>query len=173
MRLSRRIDLMEDVTVRVGTPEDFNQAMDIARAATTENGIVEPDLRKMADVIWGALTRKTGILGVIGKPGRRLEGVVLLTIGELWYSREIMLEEKVIFVVPEFRNAKGGRARKLAEFAKTTAEELGVPMAIGVLSNSRTEAKIRLYERVFGKPAGVYFLYGGKTGLDDVAEGGS
>jgi hypothetical protein len=54
-----------------------------------------------------------------------------------------------------------------------TAEKLSVPLAIGVLSNSRTEAKIRLYERVFDSPAGVYFLYGAKTGLSEEAQGGS
>ena len=30
--------------------------------------------------------------------------------------------------------------------------------------NSRTEAKVRMYERQFGKPSGAFFLYGAKTG---------
>lgn len=164
---------MDEVTVRVGVEADFNGMMDLALAATQENAVVPPDINKMANTIWGALIRKTGIAGVIGPVGGKLEGAVLLSMGEMWYSGEMILEEKAIFVDPEYRSAKGGRARKLAEFAKMTATELEIPLAIGVLSSSRTEAKIRLYERVFGEPAGVYFLYNAKTGLSDGADGGS
>lgn len=164
---------MDDVVVRTGVEADFNGMMDISLAATRENAVVAPDIEKLALTIWGSLTRQTGICGVIGPVGGKLEGMVLLSMGEMWYSKELILEEKAIFVDPEYRAAKGGRARKLAEFAKMTANALELPLAIGVLSSSRTEAKIRLYERVFGAPAGVYFLYGAKTGLSDGAEGGS
>ena len=158
---------MDDLSVRIGTTDDFDELMSLAMAATQENAFVDPDLEKVALTIWGALTRQNGICGVIGAPGGKLEGGVLLSMGELWYSKEMILEEKGIFVHPDYRSAKGGRARKLAEFAKLTSDTLGIPLAIGVLSTSRTEAKIRLYERVFGTPAGVYFLHGAKTGLTE------
>ena len=164
---------MDDVSVRTGVEADFVGMMGLAMAATKENAVVPPDVEKMAQTIYGALMRKTGICGVIGPVGGKLEGAVLLSMGEMWYSKDMILEEKAIFVDPEHRSAKGGRARKLAEFAKMTSEELQIPLAIGVLSSSRTEAKIRLYERVFGQPAGVYFLYGAKTGLTEEAQGGS
>jgi len=164
---------MDDVVVRTGVEADFNGMMDISLAATSENAFAKPDIDKLATTIWGALTRQTGICGVIGPVGGKLQGAVLLSMGEMWYSKELILEEKAIFVDPEFRAAKGGRAKKLAEFAKLTATELELPLAIGVLSTSRTEAKIRLYERVFGSPTGVYFLYGAKTGLGNEADGGS
>jgi hypothetical protein len=70
-----------------------------------------------------------------------------------------------VFVHPDYRAAKGGRARKLVEFAKKVSEKLEMPLMIGVLSNSRTDAKTRLYERQFGNPAGAFFLYGMKTGM--------
>lgn len=164
---------MDEVVVRTGVEADFDAVMQLLLKAAMENAVVPPNIEKFAEVVWGAIVRKTGICGVIGPVGGRLEGAVLLSMGEMWYSRELILEEKIIFVDPEFRSAKGGRARKLAEFAKLTAKELDLPLAIGVLSSSRTEAKIRLYERVFGKPAGVYFLYGAKTGLENEADGGS
>ena len=164
---------MDEVVVRTGVESDFDAVMQLLLKAAMENAVVPPNIEKFAEVVWGAIVRKTGICGVIGPVGGRLEGAVLLSMGEMWYSRELILEEKIIFVDPEFRSAKGGRARKLAEFAKLTAKELDLPLAIGVLSSSRTEAKIRLYERVFGKPAGVYFLYGAKTGLENEADGGS
>ena len=49
-------------------------------------------------------------------------------------------------------------------------DDLGIPLIIGVLSNQRTEAKIRLYERQFGAPAGAFFLYNVHTGHENVTE---
>ena len=45
-----------------------------------------------------------------------------------------------------------------------------IPLLIGVLSNKRTEGKIRLYERQLGKPSGAFFLYGARTGEHSVTE---
>jgi hypothetical protein len=75
-----------------------------------------------------------------------------------------VLEEKAIFIHPDYRNAKGGRARRLCEFSKQVANTLELPLIIGVLSNHITEAKVRLYERQFGKPTGAFFLYNARTG---------
>jgi hypothetical protein len=155
-----------EVEVRTGVVEDFDEVMRLAIEATQENALTQPDMEKLAMPIYGVLSKQIpGIIGVIGPVGKTLEGAILLNIGEMWYSKEQIIEEKAIFVDPEFRSAKGGRARKLAEFAKQVSNELQLPLSIGVLSSSRTAAKMRLYERVFGEPSGVYFLYGAKTGM--------
>jgi hypothetical protein len=159
--------MSDEIFVREGVLEDFPELMRLAVDATMENAFVKPDEMMLAQHMYAALTKTMGVAGVIGGgPGQPLEGAIVLRIGPLWYSPEPILEEKAIYVAPEFRLAKGGRARKLAEWAKGVSEKLGIPLAIGVLSSSRTEAKIRLYERVFGAPAGVYFLYNAKTGLE-------
>jgi hypothetical protein len=159
--------MSDEIFVREGVLEDFPELMRLAVDATMENAFVKPDEMMLAQHMYAALTKTMGVAGVIGgAPGEPLEGAIVLRIGPLWYSPEPILEEKAIYVAPEFRSAKGGRARKLAEWAKGVSEKLGIPLAIGVLSSSRTEAKIRLYERVFGAPAGVYFLYNAKTGLE-------
>lgn len=159
---------MSEIFVREGVVEDFNEMMRMAVDATRENAFVEPDIEMLSQHIYAALSKQMGLAGVIGGgPGEALEAMIILRIGTMWYSPEHIIDEKAIYVAPEFRSAKGGRARKLAEWAKTVSEKLGIPLAIGVLSNTRTEAKIRLYERVFGAPAGVYFLYNAKTGLTE------
>ena len=159
--------MSDEIFVREGVVEDFPELMRLAMDATRENAFVEPDQMMLAQHMYAALVKNMGVAGVIGGgPGETLEGAIVLRVGPLWYSPEPILEEKAIYVSPEFRSAKGGRARKLAEWAKGVSEKLGIPLAIGVLSTSRTEAKIRLYERVFGAPAGVYFLYNAKTGLE-------
>lgn len=155
---------MDDLVVRVGTPEDVDEVMEIALEACEENGFLRPNPAKLLNDIWRALTRQGAIMGVIGVPGGRIEGVVLLMMGPLWYSDDITLEERAVFVRPEFRAAKGGRAKKLCEFSKQVADQLELPLSIGILSNERTSGKVRLYSRIFGEPAGAYWLYGARTG---------
>jgi GNAT superfamily N-acetyltransferase len=156
--------MSEDLGVRIGTPEDVHPMMELALQACEENGFVDPNPQKLLAEIWPALNEDNGLVGIIQDEGGNLEGAILLRIGTMWYSDTPVLEEKAIFVNPNFRGAKGGRARRLCEFSKKAADALGLPLIIGVLSNHRTEAKIRLYERQFGKPSGAFFLYNAQTG---------
>lgn len=152
-----------EINVRIGTTADVHDMMLLALAGSGENGFVNPEPSKLLQEIYSALSRHHGLMGIIGKPGRP-EGAILLRIGEMWYSTDKVLEEKAIFIHPDFRAATGGRAKHLCAFAKAVSDSLGIPLVIGVLSNHRTEVKIKLYERQFGSPAGAFFLYGAATG---------
>jgi len=156
--------MLEELKVRVGTPEDVDSIMELALNACSENGFVNAVPARLLSDIWPALNRDHGLIGIIGEQGEKPEAAVLLRIGTMWYSDQQVLEEKAVFVSPEYRGAKTGRARRLIEFSKEVADTLSIPLIIGVLSNDRTEAKIRLYERQFGKPTGAFFLYGAATG---------
>lgn len=155
---------LEPLKIRIAIPEDLPAVMEIALMACEENGFLNPNPLKLAGEIWPALNQDHGICAVIGEEGGKIEGLVLLRIGNMWYSDSIVVEEKAIFIHPDFRNAKGGRAKRLCEFSKRVADVLEIPLIIGVLSNHRTEAKVRMYERQFGKPSGAFFLYGAETG---------
>jgi hypothetical protein len=154
----------DTLKVRVATPEDLPAIMEILMLACEENGFLNPNPMKMAAEIWPALHLDHGICAVIGEPNKKIEGLGLLRIGNMWYSDSIVVEEKAIFIHPDFRHAKGGRATRLCQFSKRVADELKIPLIIGVLSNHRTEGKVRMYERQFGKPSGAFFLYGAETG---------
>ena len=156
--------MTEEITIRIGTPEDLDAVMEIALAACEENGFLNPNPQKLLAEIWPALHQDHGIIGVIGKAGGPIEGVVLLRVGTMWYSDDKVLEEKAIFIHPKYRSAKGGRAKRMCEFSKMASDKLGYPLIIGVLSNSRTEAKVRMYKRQFGEPSGAFFLYNARTG---------
>lgn len=161
---------MEDLGIRLATPNDEAAMLELSLKAWKENGIMDVNPDKMLGMIKPALYLHEGLCGVIGAPGERIEGAVLLRITTLWYNDSKILEEKAIFVDPEFRSAKGGRARRLCEFSKMTAERLGLPLLIGVLSNERTEGKVKLYKRQFGDPAGAFFLWNGQTGHQSLME---
>jgi GNAT superfamily N-acetyltransferase len=156
--------MSNELGVRIGKPEDVHNMMDLAAKACEENGFTNPNPQKLLAEIWAALNLAHGIIGIIEGENGIIEGAVLLRIGPTWYSDDQVLEEKAIFIHPDYRSAKGGRARRLCEFTKQVADELGIPLIIGVLSNHRTRGKVKLYERQFGEPAGAFFLYNARTG---------
>lgn len=155
------------LTVRVGTPDDVDAMMAIALAACEENGFVDPNPIKLLENIWAALNRDHGIVGIIGNPGEQIEAAVLLRIGSPWYSDVQTIEEKAIFVHPDYRTGNVGRARLLCEFSMMLADSLGLTLSIGVLSSERTAAKVRMYGRMLGPSQGAYWIYNGKTGLGE------
>jgi hypothetical protein len=161
--------MIEELGVRVGNANDIDPMMELALKACDENGFVDPNPAKLLAEIYPALVLDHGLVGIIQDDGGKIEGAVLLRVGSMWYSDNLVLEEKAIFVDPDCRSAKGGRARRLCEFSKQAADALGMPLIIGVLSNHRTEAKVRLYERQFGKPSGAFFLYNARTGAHRAA----
>lgn len=151
------------LAVRLAGKDDVTDIMDLALLGCEENAFVNADNSKILADIWTALTTPWGLVGVIGPRGKP-EAAVLLRIFEPWYSKSLVMEERAIFVHPDYRAVKGGRASRLVEFSKMAADRMGMPLLIGVLSNNRTAAKVRLYERHFGKMAGAYFIYGAHTG---------
>lgn len=165
--------MKEDVHVRIGTPQDFEGCMELFARANEENGIAPLDYEKVVGAVWPSLHQSGGIVGIIGPVGAKPQGVVLLRIETLWYSNAAVIAEKLVYVHPDFRSAKGGRGGKLCDFAKQVSDELGIPLIAGIVSNERTKGKTRMYERHLGPAAGAYFLYGGKTGLTERRAGDS
>lgn len=153
--------------VRTGTPEDVDEVMRLIMECHHENGFVKANKAKMLDDAWAALTCQGGIAGVIGgQGGTPMEGCVVLRVGKVDYSDDDVLNERLLFVGQPYRRERVGRAKLLAEFAKLAADVLDLPLLIGVLSHHRTAAKVRLYQRVFGEPAGAFFLYNADTRIN-------
>jgi hypothetical protein len=146
----------------------MREVMDLAIEAAKENALLTANQMLLVQAIWPALNQSHGLVGCIGKEGGEIEGMVVLNIGTLFYSDEMCVEERVVFVKPEHRAAKGGRARKLLEFSQSVAEQLGLPLLIGVLSSDQTKQKVELYRRVFGEPSGSFWVVGRKTGGNEV-----
>src|SRR5581483_8714676 len=94
-----------EVRVRVAQPSELDDVMTLALMGCEENGIVVPNAAKVLQDIYAALHLHHGVVGAIGAPGH-LEGAVLLRVGSLWYSDDVIVEEKAIFIHPEYRAAK-------------------------------------------------------------------
>ena len=156
--------LEAEIFVRTGTPDDVHGMMDLALAACEENGLTRPNPEKLLHEIWSSLNLHHGIVGIIGEQGKPLEAAVLLRCEALWYSDDLVLNERAVFVAEPFRQAKGGRASKLIDFAVAAAQKLEMPLVVGVLSNQRTEGKVKMYGRKLGDASGAYWIVNGRTG---------
>lgn len=144
--------------VRIATRTDEDEIMLLLAQMHSEGGIMpldEMEARKTFDL---AFNRQGGILGVIGESGD-IKAMIFLLISRYWYSREHHLEELFNFVRPDVRKSKENYAPRLIEFAKNCANEIKIPLTIGVLTNIRMEGKVRLYKRSLGVPAGAWFVH--------------
>lgn len=141
--------------VRLATIKDKENLLKLCTMLHSENALFPMDEQLVSDKLDHALTAKGGIIGVIGTAGD-LEACIYLELARLWYTRDFHLEEFWSFVRPDKRQSQ--HAKNLIAFAKKTTEQLRIPLLIGIVSNHRTEAKCRLYQRQLPK-AGEYFLY--------------
>lgn len=151
---------MELSNVRMAVPADANGMMGLCHLLHSENALFPVDDDLLRITLGRALCHHDGILGVIGPEGGELEGAIYLLISRFWYSRHHHLEELFSYVHPEHR--KSPHAKSLINFAKQCSDTLSLPLNIGVLSDERMEAKVRLYQRQLGKPRGAFFFWNEK-----------
>lgn len=154
--------------VRVARPEDYIEVWRLLLTSHRENGQFPLAPDKVDYYVQRALVPDAippddpgprGVFGVIGAPGATLEGLAFVTIACNWYTHVRHLEEMMVFVDPEHRQSN--HARALIEWMKQQSDETKLKLLTGVISNERTEAKVRLYERMRLPKIGAFFLYGG------------
>jgi hypothetical protein len=102
-------------------------------------------------------TGPRGVIGVIGPVGA-LRALTMVGLGQYWYTDSRHLEEYLVFVDPEHRKDSARYGPTLIEWLKERSRSTGLPLLTGILSNHRTEAKVRLYQRMLPQ-IGAYFFY--------------
>jgi hypothetical protein len=142
--------------VRKARREEADELLEMCKTLHAENGQFSFCERKIRDQLEMAFSRNGAVIGVIGQPGR-LEASICMSLSSYYYTDDIHLGERWNFVLPQYR--KSTNAKELIKFGMLCAEELGIPFITGVISNERTEAKLRLYRRLLGDPVGGFFIY--------------
>lgn len=144
--------------VRIIERDEVGDAMRLCRKLHAENGIFTMNDDKVLSMLNRAFDRQGGILAGIGKKGN-LEGLMYLLLSSFWYSTEPHLEELFLYVDPEHRKSRN--AVELLKFAKWCAEEMNMPLFIGIMSDSSTLRKEALYERQLSEECdkGRFFMY--------------
>lgn len=149
--------------VRFAGPQDEQNALRLMRIAYAEQPIFSLNEEKMLKII-RYCTRpdldkgKFGGLAVIDGPDGMLEGYLLMLVSQHWFSDDWHIDEISNFVDPAIRSKRPGHAKNLISFAKWFAEQMNMPLIMGILSTKRLEAKIKLYGRQL-TPAGAVFVH--------------
>lgn len=141
--------------VRLAAVEDVPELMDLMRTACGEDAQHPIDEEKVFAMIQRYLHKGGALIAVIGEVGKPV-AYLLMVVDQIWYSTDYQLLELSLFVHPDHR--RSDYAKQLMAFSKQASEGLDLDLTIGVLSNERTEAKVRLYQRQF-KQAGAFFTY--------------
>lgn len=143
--------------VRIAGPADRSEILRLFAAAHDEHGLFPVDWSKVDWWLDRMLcpeqipvhdTSPRGVIGVIGDS--ELEGICVLIIGTIWYSSHRHLEELIVYVEPKFRYGSFVHVSTLVQWMQEQSRITGLPLMTGVMSNSRTAAKVRLYRRIPG-----------------------
>lgn len=144
--------------VRLAVPADREGLIDLTSKLHGENGLFSRDEAKVQEMLDRYYKQRQAVIGVIGEVGDPVATIYLM-IDQLIYSNDWALVEQWNYVSPEHRRTN--YARQLLVYAKSVSDKLKVPLLVGILSNKRTEAKVRLYQREM-EPIGAYFLHNRK-----------
>jgi GNAT superfamily N-acetyltransferase len=142
--------------VRMAVHADRQPLWELMTMLHGENGLFSISPGKVDQMLDRYYNRERTLIGVIGDVGAPV-AAIYLEITQPVYSDDWMLCEQFNFVHPDHR--KSNYAHELIAYAKRAADELKLPLMIGILSNKRTEAKMRLYDRMLDR-AGGYYIYG-------------
>lgn len=145
---------MSDV-IRIATPVDFQEIFRVCCLLHKENGQHGFSEWKVRHIIWKGVNRDDSIIGVIGEPND-IRAIIYLVVDRVYYSDECQLLELWNFVRPDCR--KSDYAKRMIQFAKRCADETGLHLTIGIISDDRLAAKERLYARLLPK-GGAFYIY--------------
>lgn len=151
------VDLENDI--RIAGPEDYQEVFRIACLLHNENGQHSFSEIKVKEFMWLGCNRVDAMIGVIGPP-TNLKAMIYLQIQPIFYSDEFQLGEVFNYVRPDAR--KSDYAKRMILFAKKCADDTGLDLMIGVISDKRLEAKKRLYQRLLPE-GGIFFNYRPKS----------
>jgi hypothetical protein len=97
-----------------------------------------------------AFNKQRAMIPVIGPKGG-IEALGYVSIEQFAWSDDWHLSEWFNFVLPDFR--KSQHAKSLLVWEKDAADQMGIVLFIGVVSDVRLAAKLRLYRRIFSADA--------------------
>ena len=142
--------------IRTARADEMDDLVALMHEAANDQSLFPVSDIKARAMLNLAFNKEGGICVVIGPRGH-VEGACYLEITQPRYSDVWLVSEIFNYVRPAFRRST--HARDFIAEAKIWALKMNVPLFMGVLSNERTEAKVRLYRRQLGNPVGAFFVF--------------
>lgn len=149
--------------VRTAEASDEEDLVHLCACLHAENGLFPPDFARVRArvraAIHGPANMRKGVIGVIGGKGDAMQGAAYLCIFQEWYSNSHAMKELFNYVHPDFRSGTRN-SHDLIAWSKATADAFELPLFMGIISTTRTEAKERHYRAQLGPAIGHYFSHG-------------
>lgn len=146
--------------VRLAVPQDESGIMACLKLKNSEEGIFGYSERRTQETVHGVLhpngSGLSPMIGVIGS-SEDIQATICLTLSQLFDTEEWHLGELWNYIRPDCR-AKG-HINGLLRFATECSDKVGIPLLSATVSNKRTAARARIYEKVMGPPIGAFFAY--------------
>lgn len=144
--------------VRCALPEDEEDILVLLRIRHKEHGeLCGWDDNLVRNIIRNGIERRGGYIGVIRGPDG-VEGTVGLFMSRDWYSNDVYLADRWLFVDPHKR--QGAHARNLVAFAKWVAEDLGVQLRLSTIGHDKDGLMILCARKL--TPIGRLFTFDGR-----------
>lgn len=148
-----RADAEQSVKTRAAALGDLGQVMALLIWMGRENAAFSQNVEKATGCIADSIAR--GLTIVVEKDGAVI-GCCALTKGAVWYSDDECLSDFAFYLHPEHRTFSAAKA--LVAHCKALADQLGVPLSLGVHSVADAERKLALFGRMM-KLVGGFFIY--------------
>lgn len=141
--------------IRIADTGDFQELFRICCLLHAENGAHPFSEVRSSAFIWKGCNKDNAIIGVIG-PSDNIKAVIYLEVQSIYYSDDYQLGEAFNYVRVDCR--KSDYAKQMINFAKKCADETGLDLTIGIISDARLDVKQRLYDRYLPR-GGVFYIY--------------
>lgn len=148
--------------VRAASATDLEEILQLCRQLWEENGLFSYDEDRIRALAERGFRGEGVVIGVIGPEKGPLEGSVCITveIAGNYYSGDVHLVELWNYVAPDYRKSRNAQA--LIDYMVTVARGTNMALITGIITNSRTAGKVRLYRQLLGEPAGAFFVVNSK-----------
>lgn len=148
--------------VRIAVGADTMGIYNLLLNLYSENAMFKLSKQKALETIrcmtypdYGKKRGRWGLCGVIEGPDG-IEASIGMELNTWFYTDDFHLMEDWCFVLPKFRQTN--HANDLIDFGKWCAEDMKVPLQMGIITTERTAAKVRLYKRRLHQ-VGAYFMW--------------
>jgi hypothetical protein len=171
-------------TIRLAAKEDLPEIWRMIQEQHSAHAMHPLSVTRVSEMFARHFERKGGIFAVVpadgvkAPAGGQLKGMIFLFMASTWYTTEAHWEELFVWVDPRHRKEKV--APELLKFAQWVSDVSGpngdgvkfapMPLLISILTNEQMEAKVRLYRRTFGPPAGASFVLNPSWKQEEPAE---
>lgn len=156
------------MNVRPANIDDEENLFALLCMAYKENAPYKINANKVRLMVASASRDKEVIIGVIDAPdgSGRIAASFGAVFAQWWYTDDWHIEDCWNFVHPEYRRFPF--AKDLLEYSKWIAEQMEMPLHIGIITADRMEAKIKFFSRQMPQ-VGAAFVYNMKSGDGPIA----